>query len=405
MPHNFPEADCRAPLHPDFDRVFNVRAFPPFSDVVLFFLEGLSAWLMQDAEAKVYPDVISFAFWCRRSALMAMKEKFSGNQLRMGRGIVFHVAPSNVPVNFAYSLVAGLLAGNANIVRLPSKEFPQVDIICRGVCAMLALSNFSQLADYIVLLRYDRRDEATAFFSSHCDVRIIWGGDQTIAGIRKSPLPPRAFDITFADRYSFCVIQADEYIARANPARVAQDFYNDTYLLDQNACTAPHLLVWLGSAANIAAAKEIFWQSLHECVAGKYRLQPISAVDKLADSYRNVAMLEGCKLAATPDNLIMRISLPRLVDGLETLRSACGYFCEYDAEFLEEIVPVVTRKFQTLAYFGFQSFELERLIREYRPCGIDRIVPIGRTLDFSLVWDGYDLVTMLSRIITLAPAV
>ena len=31
--------------------------------------------------------------------------------------------------------------------------------------------------------------------------------------------------------------------------------------------------------------------------------------------------------------------------------------------------------------------------------GIDRIVPVGRTLDMDVIWDGFDLPNTLSRII------
>ena len=48
----------------------------------------------------------------------------------MGRGSVLHITPSNVPTNFAYSMVFGLLSGNNNIIRLPSKNFHQVKILC-----------------------------------------------------------------------------------------------------------------------------------------------------------------------------------------------------------------------------------------------------------------------------------
>ena len=48
----------------------------------------------------------------------------------MGRGTVLHITPSNVPTNFAYSMVFGLLSGNNNIIRLPSKNFLQVKILC-----------------------------------------------------------------------------------------------------------------------------------------------------------------------------------------------------------------------------------------------------------------------------------
>ena len=36
-----------------------------------------------------------------------------------------------------------------------------------------------------------------------------------------------------------------------------------------------------------------------------------------------------------------------------------------------------------------------------KPNGIDRIVPIGKTTDFSLTWDGFDLIDTLSRKIEL----
>ena len=32
--------------------------------------------------------------------------------------------------------------------------------------------------------------------------------------------------------------------------------------------------------------------------------------------------------------------------------------------------------------------------------GIDRVVPVGRALDMDIVWDGYDLIGSLSRLIT-----
>ena len=31
--------------------------------------------------------------------------------------------------------------------------------------------------------------------------------------------------------------------------------------------------------------------------------------------------------------------------------------------------------------------------------GVDRIVPIGQSLDMGLIWDGYDLIRTLSRVV------
>jgi hypothetical protein len=405
IPPDFTKIECRVPLHPDLESTFAAKSFAPFCDEVMAFLQCLSATLLKDSEARKHPDVVSFAFWCRTGALRAMKEDHESQTLCLGRGIVFHIAPSNVPVNFAYSLATGLLAGNANIVRVPSHDFPQVEIICSTLRQLLEKKEFSLLRDHVVLVHYEKDDTITDFFSSRCDVRIIWGGDRTITDIRRSSLPPRSFDITFADRYSFCVINADVYLGSGDTVKIAQNFYNDTYLFDQNACTAPHLIVWLGMANNVRKAKKIFWDNLHLVVVEKYELQPVSAVDKYADAYRFVASSRGSHIIKMKDNLIVRVRLDRLTQGLEDARSRCGFFYEYEAKTLYEIAPLINRKFQTLAYYGLEPCVMRSFVEENRPSGIDRIVPIGRTLDFSLVWDGYDLIGMLSRKVSIFPCI
>lgn len=162
----------------------------PFADEVVEYLNALSASLLKDRESRVYPDVITFAFFCRKANLLAQKEKYTSAEiLRLGRGIIFHIAPSNVPINFGYSLVAGMLAGNYNIVRVSSKQFPQVDFIIKHMHKLNEAGEHANVAKSIVLVRYDKTSDATAFFSSFAAVRVIWGGDATIATIRKNGKP------------------------------------------------------------------------------------------------------------------------------------------------------------------------------------------------------------------------
>ena len=74
-----------------------------------------------------------------------------------------------------------MLSGNINIVRLPSKNYEQINIICDAInCLMKIHPNFYSR---IILLRYPSSSEATKIFSSLCDIRIIWGGDKTIENI------------------------------------------------------------------------------------------------------------------------------------------------------------------------------------------------------------------------------
>lgn len=398
MLKDYPEIEFVVPEKFDQEEFLGHRPLAPFSDECIEYLNNLSACLSKNPAIKLFPDVATFAFFCRKANVLNLKKKFNNEEyLRLGRGIVFHIAPSNVPVNFAYSLVCGLLAGNANIVRIPSKNFEQVNIICKAIRDLGNNEKFSELSSRTALVRYDRKSSATGYFSSVCDIRIIWGGDDTIAQVRQYALPSRSYDVTFADRYSLCAINAEKYLTDCDFEKTAQAFYNDTYLFDQNACTAPHLVLWFGSDESIRKAKGVFWNALHKIVKLKYSMQPVIAVDKLTSLYTQAAYLDNIKKEASVDNLLWRISLTDLPVEIETFRCSSGYFSEYSAGDLNDIAHIIGRKYQTFSYCGFNKQELRNIISKIRPVGIDRIVPIGRTTDFSLIWDGYNMIETLSR--------
>lgn len=372
-------------------RMANLPALPPFSPAAVDFLAELSKRLMGGAEAKAYPDVVAFGFWCRKASVEEMRKPYGALPNRLGRGMAFHVAPANVPVNFAYSLAVGLLAGNANVVRVPSKNFPQVGLICGAIREVLAF--VPDMAGRICLVKYGHEKAVTDALSARCDARIIWGGDDTIRTIRESPLPPRAVEITFADRYSFAVIDADGYL-KLDPARVAQDFYNDTYLTDQNACTSPQLVAWRGHA--VAEAQTRFWAALHARVAGRYELPAVAAVGKRAAACRLAAALDG-RLAAAPDNLITRIAVSRPSPELVDFKYHSGFFAECVVATWDEVLPLCDPRCQTIACIGVPPGEIAECLVPHAPRGVDRIVSVGQTMDFALVWDGHDLIRELSR--------
>lgn len=373
-----------------------VRPLPIFSEEAVAFLTAFSARILSDAEVKAYPDVVTLGFWCRPAALRQMRKNYEAEVNRLGRGVVFHIAPSNVAVNFAYSCLAAFLAGNASIVRLPSKDFPQVDVLCRLFGEVLA--GFPALVPYFIFVRYGHEQTVNDRYSMLCQTRVIWGGDATIDAIRRSPLAPRANEITFADRHSLAVVEADAYLAAEDKERIAQDFYNDTYLSDQNACSAPHFVIWLGR--EVRMAQDLFWRTLHELVRTRYTLQPVPAVDKLTHLYR-MGVNAAARQIPMPDNLITRVCVAQLTEELSACKAGSGFFIEYHAKDLSEIRPLCGRSCQTLSYYGVDRDVLLREVLAMRPAGVDRIVPLGRTMDFALIWDGVDLIRTMSRMISL----
>ena len=384
------------------DKVVYTNSFSPYDPILCNFLDAFSKELNKKS-TKVYPDLKSLSFWCRKKNIDRIKKNFLTNEIRAGKGLIFHIAPSNVPTNFMYSLIFGLLTGNSNIVRVPSKSFNQVKIICNLIKDLLKMKKFNSLKKNIKIVKYGNENENfTKYISSLCDVRIIWGGDKSIENIRRFPIKSRSFDLTFADRYSFCIVKASEYLKNQGKKKIAFDFYNDTYLFDQNGCSAPRLIYWVGNSRDIFKAKEIFWKSLHEVLLEKkYIIQSMTAVNKYSASCNAALDYNNVTLPIAPDNLISRVELNSLYADVTERTCAGGSYFEYSDQALDKLLNFVSRKFQTLTYIGFKRGELVSFFAGKRIVGLDRIVPCGRASAFGLIWDGYDMIRHMSRVVSI----
>lgn len=384
-----------------FERMPNLPSRAPFDPAMVRLLAALSESLRKRPEATAFPDVMAFAFFIRAAQLKRFEERYADlRDAALGRGLTFHIAPANVPIMFAYSMVTGLLSGNACIVRVSEKDFPQVRIVCECLQALLRQPEHRALADYSAIVRYGHDLRLNSLFSSLCDVRIIWGGDRAISEIRRAPLPPKSYELLFPDRYSALVVRAEAYLAAPDKARIADGFYNDTYLFDQNACSSPRLVYWVGDADTVAAAQSVFWQEVYQAVERKgYHNEPVSTVGKYVTLCRAAINTGAARRVATPDNRIVRIALTTLDLDLPDYDCVGGLFFEFVHPDLARLAAIAGRKLQTLAYLGFDSVELRRSLIQQGVNGVDRIVPVGEAGNFSLLWDGYDVIRQMSRVI------
>ena len=374
------------------EQMEHARVLPLFSEKVLDFLDCLSKKLMQSSEAKKYPDVIAYAFWIRREYLEKAGRRYRTEAQRMGRGIAFQIAPSNIPVQFAVSMTYALTAGNGSVIRISDKKFEQAEIICRAIRQVLS-EVYPEMAPYICVIRYDHNDKITQALTDICDIRMIWGGNHTIEAIRKAPVPVRCLDFGFADRYSIAVIDSEKK-KKKDAVVLARDFYNDTYFSDQNACSSPRLVIWTGNS--IPKAKEVFWSELEKLVSKKYLMDPICSSEKLLKTAVCAAKHPGIR-EVKRDNMLVRVELPSLHDDIMEFKGNCGYFFECNVDNLEKLVPIMKKDCQTITYVGKIEKELRQVISDNGVKGVDRIVPVGHAADISFVWDGLDLPNVLSR--------
>lgn len=370
-----------------------------FDDNVVDFLHDIFLSINKLKNVRDYPDLVTFGFWCRASNLRKLSSRYKNGDIAIGRGKVLHIAPSNVPMNFAYSFAFGLLSGNTNIVRLPSRNFIQVNLLCKIIAKSLKKKKFNKLSNYICFIKYDRSDEISSYLSMNADARMIWGGDETINQFKSFKTSPRCIDLTFANRYSVSIIDTNQIalLNEQNLRELIRKFYTDCYLMDQQGCSSPQAIIWRGDKNNSIIKK--FWQIFSHEVVKNYEIDLSVSSKKISSIASMVLEREFIFDKNFNDFRVLRLQIEDFNRSIDDMNFHFGTFCEIKIKKLSLIKKIFTKKIQTITSYGLKERELENFILRNNINGVDRIVPIGRAHDMGPIWDGHDIIASLSRII------
>ena len=389
--------------NPKFFQINKVqKSLNIFNISVKKFFDELSDLIFKNQQIKEYPDLATFGFFCRKANVKLLERRYLNFlENRYGRGLILHFTASNVPLNFAYSLFFGLITGNANVIRLSKNNHEQTKILIKIINKLLKKKKFFRLRKKVNLIRYEKSEQITKHLSSTCDVRIIWGGDNSINQIRKYPLSPNAFDVTFSDKFSICIISAKNYLNSKLFNKEAEFFYNDTLFFDQNACTSPKIVIWHGDNKDINLAKNKFWKEFEKIIKKKnYKIFENWNYEKFYNETNAIINLD-IKANKTNNSIIKRIQLKKITQEINSYFSPGGLFFEFDFKKFSEIKKIFSSKVQTLTYIGFDPYFLKKKLDLDKLNSVDRIVPNGKSSEISLEWDGYDIVFQISKKLTI----
>lgn len=122
-------------------------------------------------------------------------------------GILFHIAAGNVDALPAYSVIEGLLAGNVNILKLPSGD--------RGVSVKLLSELIAiepKLKNYIYVFDVPSTETDTLkIFADISDAIIVWGGDFAVKAARKmASVNTRVFEWGHKLSFAYATLDASE---------------------------------------------------------------------------------------------------------------------------------------------------------------------------------------------------
>ena len=380
---------------------FNINVSEPFNNQSIDFLSDFSKELKKEKKIYKYPDLIYLVFWTSYKKIGEAKKKFLSRNIRLGRGLIFHICPSNVPTNFIYSFFFGLLSGNSNIVKVPSKAFSEKNIILSTINKLFKKKKYLGLKNSNFFIKYDEKIENTQKISSICDGRVIWGGDKTINEVRKIWIPERAIELTFADRYSLSILNLNKFkkIKNHEIKLIAKKFFYDSYMMNQSACNSPHFVFWVGKKNNNLQQK--FWKELNYIAEQKFILDESVVLNKYSNLIKNMIDQKNFQNIKLFKNNLYVVNPNKNIKNIENIRGISGIFFQKNIASIIELKKFITKKCQTVTYFGLNKKQIESFVLKNNLFGIDRVVPIGKALDINLVWDGYDVIDSLSRTIAL----
>lgn len=384
--------------------VENLLAEPwePFCEPVLEFLNQLSVIIRKDYGVNAYQrkETKAFGFWCRRTHMEEFKKRYQDKGVRLGRGIIFHIPASNVPILFAYSLAMGLLAGNSCAVRISLRVQKQDLELCQRMDSLLKQPEHAKLKERIIVFTCDREQELIHKWIEQCDGCVIWGENKTIMSLRSMPMKPDAVQMMFPNRYSICILdtRSMSVISEGELEGLAHRFYNDTYAVDQNACSSPRFVLWNQKKETKAnqKARRKWWEAVVRAAAG-YEITAHKATLKYEALCKFAMEFEEAIKIERYDNLLYTIMLQKIPNNPFKILGNCGMFFQCVGEWQDFIQPLAVRQLQTVTYYGIRGKDLTDYVLNNHLYGVNRVVPIGRAMDMDLIWDGQDFVTTLSR--------
>lgn len=389
----------RIQLQRRLDELLRAPCAEPFAPPVLAFFAELSRRLFASDAARAWPEIQALAFFLRRASLQRLEAEFRAKSgARAPRGTVFHVPPGNVETLFCLGWALSALVGNRNLVRLSPRRSAVTEVLVQILNETLARDD-SGVAGRTVMLEYGHEQEVSQALSACCDVRVIWGGDETVRALRSLALPPRAIELTFPDRVSYLALAGERVLelGDAELRGLAEQLFNDAYWFDQSACSSPRAIICCGPrTVALEGARRVL-----SALAGVIEHRGQRAALSTALAKRLYAEQLAIDAGASGLQWFSSELAALEVMSLDALRQRehCGggLFLLLQLSQLGELSEQVTSRDQTLTHFGFESAELQAFARAVQGRGLDRIVPAGKALELSHMWDGYDLLESFTR--------
>ncbi len=370
----------------------------PFCEQDFAYCLALSQALLQDPQCRNYPDLIALGFWLRPAQLRPMLAPYMTQQhyQLLPLGLIYHSSPANVDSLFVYTGILSLLCGNRNQIRISNRSGASTQFLLDKIIALA--DSFPLQNARFQLFRCAHDSVTLKNLQQQLDARVLWGSDASIQQQRATAIPAHARDLSFSHKFSLCLLDAKAVLncTAQEFEQLLQLFSRDHLTFAQQGCASAKALFWYGDVTESQQAQQKFWPALEALTTTQQKLTATEHYQALCAA-QQMMMQQITPSPRFNGSWLPRLSLPALTPELENLHPGCGLFLEMTVQDITRLPTQLRPQHQTLSYWGIDLATIA-LLRQQSVIGLDRITPLGQTLNFSPVWDGVDLVHQFSRL-------
>lgn len=257
-------------------------AKPQLSEIIEF----LSQWSNHLLElSRTFPEFASLGFFLRRNSMLKIHReahnRIPESCIGRPRGVVLHIPPANVDTVFAYTLGLSLLMGNTNIVRISSRAGLATSKLVESIEHVLRAHPVIQPMINFVSFGHD--PDVLEALSKSADIRMLWGGNESIRALKSCEGGFFTRDLAFPDRESVALfdVNALDELGDDELSMLAHRFYNDVYWFDQMACSSPREVYFLGQPDLAVRTAARFFSQLSFIANSRREMQEGNLIDKM----------------------------------------------------------------------------------------------------------------------------
>lgn len=300
------------------------------------------------------------------------------------RGLAVHWLAGNVSVLGLYSFIQTLLTKNVSILKASHHGYDEL-------LALLALLRSvrtreldgEDLCKAVSVVLVDNTDRIShEKLSRAADIRIAWGGEESVTAIQSLPRAYWCEDIIYGPKYSLAAIDKESL---ANHRAAAQRLAFDICMFDQYACSSPHtVFIEEGGPVTIQDFGKELATAL-ETVSAKFLPKRDSDPGRSAAILATRAKYQMTGTVFASPSLEWTVVISKEEGLAEPVFSRVVFLRSVDD--LHSIARHIDRRKQTLG-IALLGEHRKELLDALTLSGVDRCPPFGEMTRFESPWDG-----------------